>query len=155
MPTDTKEVATKEKLRKWKYLDNISKKTCQDDNIKVGILIGTNCSKAIEPERGQHTFGKILGWCIVGSLGGKMGQPSLHCNIIKCSSVSTNQMAKHFLAVETQVEDIGIKLMLQNLYNEEFNEVQPERKNGVFGELENLYAEDKQFMMMMENRANL
>ena len=43
-----------------------------------------------------------------------MGQPSLHCNIIKCSSVSTNQMAKHFLAVETQVEDIGIKEMLQN-----------------------------------------
>ena len=115
MPTDTKEVATKEKLRKWKYLDNISKKTSQDDNIKVGILIGTNCSKAIEPEGGQHTFlGTILGWCIVGSLGGKMGQPSLHCNIIKCSSVSTNEMAKHFLAVETQVEDIGIKEMLQN-----------------------------------------
>ena len=62
-------------------------------------------------------------------------------------------MAKHFLAVETQVEDIGIKLMLQNLYNEEFNEVQPERKNGVFGELENLSAEDKQFMKMMENGA--
>ena len=82
-----------------------------------------------------------------------MGQPSLHCNIIKCSSASINQMAKHFLAVETQVEDIGIKLMLQNLYNEEFNEVQPERKNGVFGELENLSAEDKQFMKMMENGA--
>ena len=62
-------------------------------------------------------------------------------------------MAKHFLAAETQVEDIGIKEMLQKLYNEGFNEVQPERKNGVFGELENLSAEDKQFMMMMENGA--
>ena len=36
-----------------------------------------------------------------------MGQASLHCNIIKCSSVSTNQIEKHFLAVETQVEDTG------------------------------------------------
>ena len=62
-------------------------------------------------------------------------------------------MAKRFLAAETQVEDIGIIEMLQKLYNEEFNEVQPERKKGVFGELENLYAEDKQFMMMMENGA--
>ena len=73
-----------------------------------------------------------------------MGQSSLHCNIIKCSTFSTNQLAKHFL---------GIKEMLQKLYNEEFDEVQPERKNGVFGELENLSAEDKQFMIMMENGA--
>ena len=65
-----------------------------------------------------------------------MGQTSLHCNIIKCSSVSTNQKTKHFLAAETQVEDTGIKEMLWKLYNEEFNEVQPERKHGVFDDLE-------------------
>ena len=80
-------------------------------------------------EGGPFAFRTILGWCIVGSLGGKMRQPSIHCNIIKCRSVSTNQMAKHFLAVETQVEDTGIKKMLQKLYNEEFNEVQSERKS--------------------------
>ena len=48
LPIDAKEVATKEKLAKWKYLDNISKKTCQYDNSKIGILIGANCSKTIE-----------------------------------------------------------------------------------------------------------
>ena len=32
-------------------------------------------------------------------------------------------MAKHLLSVETQVEDTGIKEMLQKLYNKEFNEV--------------------------------
>ena len=75
LPTDANEVATKEKLRKWEYLDNISKKTCQDDNIKIGILIGTNCSKAIEPievilsqEGRPYAFQTILGWCIIGSL---------------------------------------------------------------------------------------
>ena len=63
-------------------------------------------------------------------------------------------MEKHFLAVETQVEDTGIKEMLQKLYNEEFNEVHCERKNEVFGEFANLSAENKQFlMMMMENGA--
>ena len=61
-------------------------------------------------------------------------------------------MTKLFLAVETQVEDTGIKEMLQKLYNDEFNEVQSERKHEVFGGLENLTAEDKQFMII-ENGA--
>ena len=94
-----------------------------------------------------------MGWCIVGSLGEKIGQPSLHCNIIKCSSVSTNQTAKHFLAIEAQFEDTEIREMLQKLYSEEFNEIQPERKHGVFGDLENLSPRDKQLMVMMENGA--
>ena len=57
-------------------------------------------------------------------------------------------MAKHFLAVETRVENTKIKEILKKLYNEEFNESQPERKHGVFTELETLPVEDKQFMMM-------
>ena len=48
---------------------------------------------------------------------------------------------------------LEIKEMLQKLYNEEFNELQFERKHGVFVELENLSEEDEQFMMMMENGA--
>ena len=35
LPIDAKEVATKEKPRKWKYLDNISKKTCQYQNRNI------------------------------------------------------------------------------------------------------------------------
>ena len=123
-------------------------------------MTGANCSKAIEPielipsqEKGSYAFRTILGWCIVGLLGERMGQKSLHCNIIKCSSVSTNQMARHYIAVGTQVEDTGIIELLQKLYNQEFNEFQPEKKHGLFGELENLSADDKQFMMMMGNGA--
>ena len=82
-----------------------------------------------------------------------MGQKSLHCNIIKCSSVSPNQMARHYIAVGTQVEDTGIIELLQKLCNQEFNEFQPEKKHGLFGELENLSADDKQFVMMMGNGA--
>ena len=56
-----------------------------------------------------------------------MGQPSLHCNIIKCSSVSKNQMAKHFLAVELKLRILESNELHQKLYNEELNEVQPEK----------------------------
>ena len=119
-------------------------------------MTGANGSKAVEPielitsqEEGCYAFRTILAWCIVGLLGEKMGKTSLHCNIIKCSSVSTSQMEKHYIAVGTQVEDTGIIELLQKLYNEEFNEFQSEKKHGLFDELENLSAEDKQFMMMM------
>ena len=62
-------------------------------------------------------------------------------------------MTKHFLAVETQFEDTGIKERLHKLYNEELNEVRPERKHEVFCDLGKLSSEDKQFMMKMGNRA--
>ena len=78
LPIDAKKVATKEKLMKWKYLDNTCKNTCQDDNINIGILIVANCLKEIEPievilsqEGGPYVFQTILSWCIVGSLGEK------------------------------------------------------------------------------------
>ena len=74
LPIGAKEVATKEKLRKWKYLDNINKKAWQDDNTKIGILIGANFSKAIEPievipsqEERSYAFQTIFGWYTVGS----------------------------------------------------------------------------------------
>ena len=39
---DAKEVAAKERLRKWKYLDSLCKKICQDGNIKIGIMTRAN-----------------------------------------------------------------------------------------------------------------
>ena len=39
--TDAKELANPEKLRKGEYLDRIWEKICQDDNMKVIIVIGT------------------------------------------------------------------------------------------------------------------
>ena len=99
-----------------KIFKSICQEICQDDKLKIGILIAGNYLKAIESievipskEGGPQAFLAILSWCTVSSVEGKIGQPSLHCNIIKCSSVSTSKMAKHFLALETQAEDTGIK----------------------------------------------
>ena len=121
-------------------------------------MIEGNCSKAIEStevilsqEGGPYAFQAILSWCIVSSLGEKNGTTkfNLHRNIFQCSSIFNNQATNHFFAVEALGEDTGTNEMFLKLYNEEFNEVQPERKHGVFGELEKLSSEDKQFVMMM------
>ena len=79
----------------------------------------------------------------------------VHCLFIRRKNGTTKfTLQKHFLAVETQIEDTGIKETPQKLYNEELDEIQLERKHGVFGDLEKLSSKDKQFMMMMmENGA--
>ena len=76
-------------MRKWKYLDNIRRKIFQVESIKIGILIGANCSKTIQ-------------------------------------------------SIEIIPSQEGIKEMPQKLHNPEFNEVQPEKKHEMFGELEEL-----------------
>ena len=45
---DKKEVATSNKIEEWDYLKTISSEITQND-VEVGVLIGANCMKALEP----------------------------------------------------------------------------------------------------------
>ena len=72
LPVGDKDVVTPNKIKEQKYLDKIADETTQIENISVGILIGRNCSKALEPREvipsknaGSYVFWTLLGWCIV------------------------------------------------------------------------------------------
>ena len=41
-------VATLQKIKEWNYLKTISSEITQTDNVEVGMLIGANCTKALE-----------------------------------------------------------------------------------------------------------
>ena len=49
LPVEKEEVVTPEKVSKWKYLDSIKSEITQTDDIEIGMLIGANCMKALEP----------------------------------------------------------------------------------------------------------
>ena len=50
LPIDTWEVATAQKLKKWKHLSCVADEAIKDDqNINVELLIGANCTRALEP----------------------------------------------------------------------------------------------------------
>ena len=49
LPVDSREVATSEKLKRWKYLDRLKPVMNVDDNKEVSLLIGANCVRALEP----------------------------------------------------------------------------------------------------------
>ena len=59
-------------IAKWKYLEQIKDELNLNPNVKIGLLIGANCSRALEPEMVIHNegdasyaFGTVLSWCIV------------------------------------------------------------------------------------------
>ena len=46
LPVDDEDVATPEKIRKWKYLERIAGEITLGQSISIGLLTGGNCSKA-------------------------------------------------------------------------------------------------------------
>ena len=75
LPVDLSKIATTEKIKKWKYLQEIAEEISHGDNIKVGLLIGANSTRALEPvqviasrDGGPHAMKMILVWHIVGPI---------------------------------------------------------------------------------------
>ena len=75
LPVEKEEIATPDKIAKWDYLKPIMEELTPQDNIDVGMLIGANCMKALEPleiissrSGGPYAFRTKLGWCIVGPI---------------------------------------------------------------------------------------
>ena len=77
VPGNSSDIIKPDQLSQWKYLNRIKGELCGKKNIKIGLLIGANCARALEPEvvipskdGGPYAFQTILGWCVVGSVAG-------------------------------------------------------------------------------------
>ena len=75
LPVDKEQIATPARIYNWEYLKPISNEVVQDDVIVVGLLIGANFMKALEPMKiifgkkdGIYAYKTLLGWCIVGTI---------------------------------------------------------------------------------------
>ena len=102
LPVDKEDVATPSKLQQWKHLESIVGKISQKEDISVGLLIGANCAKALEPidiipskNDGPYAFKTKLGWCIVGPVHGT-SRKEICCNRIGVRQADTNEVGKHF-----------------------------------------------------------
>ena len=49
LPVDDEDVATSEKIKRWKYLERIVGEITLGQFISIGLLIGYNFSKALDP----------------------------------------------------------------------------------------------------------
>ena len=102
LPVDNDDISKPGQLKQWKYLEPVVNQLNFEENISVGLLIGANCTKALEPiqvlqgrNRGPYAFRTRLGWCVVGPVSGTKNS-SVSCNKIAVKQADTNQVGKHF-----------------------------------------------------------
>ena len=68
LPVDSSKIVTTEKIKNWKYSQEISEEISQSDDVKVKLLIGANCTRALEPvqviasrDDGPYAMKTVLG----------------------------------------------------------------------------------------------
>ena len=162
LPVEADEVATPNKLRKWKYLQRIAPNICQEDNVNVALLIGANCQKALEPievvpseNGGPCAYKTLLGWCIVGPIHAEIQQTKLSkSNRIAVQNVSENKVAVHHFAVRNQAKENVIKQLMENIYKSEFTEPDLPSENKIGFKSEEISGEDKKFLQLMDSKVN-
>ena len=127
-PVADEDVATPEKIKRWKYLERIASKITQGKCVSIGPFIDGNGSKVLGPlevipseKGGPYAFKILLGWCIVDTIGETTFDSTVACNRISVQDKILKYVASHYFAMETEVRDIGIKQILKKTYTTEFN----------------------------------
>ena len=69
LPVDSSEIATPEKVKKWKYLQEIAEEISHSDDVNKELLIGANCNRALDSvqviarrDDGPYAMKTVLGW---------------------------------------------------------------------------------------------
>ncbi|XP_066913533.1 uncharacterized protein [Clytia hemisphaerica] len=120
IPVDQSEIPTSKSIQAWPYLKSIESELPNTASLKIGILVGGNCPKAIEPVKtiasqddGPFAYKTKLGWCVVGPICSPRSKSVACCRI----SVNSNGRSNHLLVEEPRVKDSGIETMLKNLFS--------------------------------------
>ena len=118
IPVSNDDIATKDKLQKWKYLEHISH-NFEKRMLKVEMLIGADCSEALEPinvvpsqNGGPYAYETILGWCVVGPIRRNSdGSTKTHiCNRIAVIDVRTGDVARHHYEISNRVIEQKLRI---------------------------------------------
>ena len=127
LPVDKEEIATPEKITEWKYLKSITKEIVQNDYVCIGLLIGANFMKVLEPmqviasENGRpYAYKTRVGWCIVQSIMNGDNKDSISCHRVVVRNASTSQMALHHFGVKDSIKDITLEEMFKMMYKSFF-----------------------------------
>lgn len=154
LPVDKEEIPTPNKVAKWSYLNEIHKNLQQDeDETDIGILIGANCPRALEPieiipsqGNGPYAFRSVLGWCVTGPIISKGSRnSSKRCNYV---SISDDNVPTRFV-LQDNVKEHGLAEMMLMMFRQDFSE------NTLAGEPEKLSLQDRKFLKLMDENVKL
>ena len=128
IPAGPCEIATSEKLQRWKYLEMIFGEIGNNENIKVDLFIGANCLEVLGPlevipsqDNSPYVFRTALGRCVVGLMKAQQLDVIL-CNRIGVMKAGTQDTAEHHFEIEKKFKDHVVKEMPKKMYIIDFNE---------------------------------
>ena len=161
LPVDKEEIATPARISKWEYLKPISNEIVQDEDIVVGLLIGANCMKALEPmkiipskEDGPYAYKTLLGWCIVGPIINTETERSISCHRVAVKDVTSSRLAPHHFGVEKSIKDISLEEMFKMMYSNDFNEHDATVADSITSSVDEISIEDKKFLDIVEKNTS-
>ena len=125
-------------------------------DIEIGMLIGANCMKALEPlkiipskDGGPYAYQTKLGWCIVGPIQNVGHQNSLKCNRVAMNDASTGKLSRHHFLIENASKDMSIEQMFEQMYYSDFTEKGAQIEK-IDGNLEQLSKNDRRFLEILD-----
>ena len=148
------EVPTTEKICNWKHLQSLNNKLpAFDSTLHLGLIIGANCPKALEPqeiipgaENGPYASRSLLGWRVIGPINSVNAEKTVACYRIgvKIAMIDStiNSPSNHNLTLSSSVKDNSIAQRLEEMYQLDFPEERSEKKA--------LSNEDKRFLYIMK-----
>ena len=115
MPATNQDIPRPELARKWPHLARVADHLHPlMSNVKIGLLIGTNCPEAIEPKDfvtsqnvGLYAVKTFAGWTIIGPLHvSSDGPATVNCNRIVAKEIRSDVPVDHYFAVDQVVKKI-------------------------------------------------
>ena len=135
----------------WKYLKDIEADLpLQLPNAKIGLLIGSNCPKALEPkdvlaskDGGPFAIKTFAGWAIVGPLYMcNEEHPTVDCHRVAAVEVCSGRHLDHHFMVENKVREIVTPQAVNKMFELDFSERTDDKELGYS-------QEDKQFLKIV------
>ena len=143
IPVDKEEIASPTKI------DN--------DDVHVGLLIGANCMKALEPTRilqsqdgGLYTYKTRLGWRVIGPINCVTKDCSTSCNRVAVKDVASSKLGSHHFTVQESVKDISLEEMFQRIYKQDFSESETVVSDSILKNLNEISCDDRKFLDIVE-----
>ena len=129
IPASKDEIPTEELVAKWKHLSKIELPSYLPV-VKIRILIGSNCPKAIEPkdfivseDGGSFAVKTFAGWTVVGSKPHSDVQTNVSCNRTLIEDiVPPGKPFQHHFVFESKVKEIVTPQELNQMFELEFSE---------------------------------
>ena len=122
-----------------------------DQQITLGILIGSNCPNALEPikiipseEGGPYASKTALGWCVSGPM--ESSSSKVNCNRIFVRNITNGEVSNHHFRIQDEVKESSLSSMLMDLHNNDFSE-SPSCINSEC----DVSQEDLRFLKLMED----